>query len=145
MKKGHLNLCNWSLLPLTIIMLASAIQLEATDGKGDAWVWLHIVTGIALTAVALWHLTLHYSSRWEQLFSRKTGSKIKWMTIFLTLTAVTGIIATAQWHPVCLHTHLGAIHGKLGLIFLFLAITHALHYRRYYLALRCRRGSGRGQ
>lgn len=136
MKKKQLKICNWSLILLSVWMLASALQLEITGGESVAWVWIHIMIGIAITAFAIWHLALHYHTRWSRLFTRQTRPKVKFMTLFLALSAITGIIATAQWMSECCHTHLGAIHGKLGFIFLLLAITHGLHYKRYYLKKR---------
>lgn len=133
MKKEQLKICNWSLIPLSVSMLASAVQLEITGGKDAVWMWIHILIGIVLAILIVWHLCLHYSKRWARLFSQQTKPKVKFMTVFLILTAITGIIATFQWYDNRLHTSLGGIHGKLGFIFLFLAITHGLHYKRYYL------------
>ena len=133
MKKEQLKISNWSLIPLSVSMLASAVQLEITEGKDAGWVWTHILIGIALAILIVWHICLHYSKRWAQLFLQQTKPKVKFMTVFLILTAITGIIATFQWYDNRLHTSFGGIHGKLGFIFLFLAITHGMHYKRYYL------------
>lgn len=132
-KNQQLKICNWSLAAFAIVMLASGIQLEITGWEAAAWVWVHIAMGAAMAGVAVWHLWLHYRARWGQLFSRQSRPKVKFMTVFLILTTVTGLIATAQWLPTGVPTHIGGIHGKLGFIFLFLTITHGLHYKQYYL------------
>lgn len=47
MKKiTKLKICNWSLLALTIAILISGIQLEATHSIGLTSVWIHILIAI---------------------------------------------------------------------------------------------------
>ena len=55
-----LKLCNRSLGFLLVVILASGIQLEATSGKYTWSVWAHIIAGILLIAVSLYHIFLHY-------------------------------------------------------------------------------------
>ena len=43
---------------------------------------------------------------------------MKWLTVAGILTAVTGIIATAGPS----HSMIGAVHGKLGFLFILLAV-----------------------
>lgn len=131
-KKNQFKLCNWPLVPLSVAMLASAVQLEATGGRDRAWVWVHIFLGIVITVWCGWHLWLHFHGRWRGLMSRQTRPKVKFMTVFLALSAVTGLAVTPEWYLSNLHTGFGGFHGKLGFIFLFLAITHGLHYKRFY-------------
>ncbi len=51
MKKiTKLKICNWSLLALTIAILISGIQLEATHSIGLTSVWIHILIGVLLWA-----------------------------------------------------------------------------------------------
>jgi len=37
---------DWILLPATIAMLVSSVQLEATAGRCAVWVWVHICIGL---------------------------------------------------------------------------------------------------
>lgn len=132
-KKEQLKPCNWALALLAVLMLASSIQLEATNSQSAIWVWVHLILGIVMTIAVVWHLWLHYRGRWSKLFTRQTKPKVKFMVLFIALTAISGIIATFQWLPEYAHTGIGGLHGKLGFVFLFLAITHGLHYKRFYL------------
>lgn len=43
-----------------LLMLASGIQLEATSGCYAWSVWVHIALGVALIAISVYHIYLHY-------------------------------------------------------------------------------------
>ena len=58
--KHPLKLCDWLLLPVMSLILASGIQLEITGGAGRWTVWVHIALGLVLMALAIWHVYLHY-------------------------------------------------------------------------------------
>lgn len=58
-KPAKLRMCDSWLLVLTVLMLASGIQLEATAGAVAAWVWAHIGLGIILVLCIIWHIRLH--------------------------------------------------------------------------------------
>lgn len=127
----RLKACDKTLGIVLIVMLASGIQLEATSGRYAWTVWAHIALGIVLTALSVWHIYLHY--RWSDWFARfrknrNQSTRILWW-VFL-LTAVTGIIATAVWLAAHEHSHIGAIHGKIGFLMVIVGIIHALGHRR---------------
>lgn len=86
--KKKLKICNIALLALSVLMLASAIQLEVTGGSSVAFVWLHIVVGILFAANIGWHIQLHYRWRnWLKMLWKRT-SVIKWLTATGILTLV---------------------------------------------------------
>lgn len=128
---ARLKLCNRSLGFVLLLILISGVQLEVTSGQYAWSVWTHIVLGILLTALSVYHIFLHYrKSNWFARFAknRKTVTRILWW-VFL-LTAVTGLIATAIWLDCRCHSHLGAIHGKLGFLMVILAVIHALRNKK---------------
>lgn len=124
-----LKICNRSLGFILLLMLASGIQLEATSGQYAWAVWLHIVLGILLTAVSLYHIFLHYrSGNWFARFAknRNITTRILWW-VFL-LTAISGIAATIIWLDGHNHSHFGAIHGKIGFLMVIVATIHAARH-----------------
>lgn len=127
----RLKACDKTLGIVLIVMLASGIQLEATSGRYAWSVWAHIALGIVLTVLSVWHIYLHY--RWSDWFARfrknrHQSTRILWW-VFL-LTAVTGIIATAVWLAAHEHSHIGAVHGKIGFLMVIAGIIHAAGHRR---------------
>lgn len=122
---SKLKLCNRCLGAVLLIMLASGIQLEATAGRYIWSVWAHIIFGTLLIALSLYHIFLHYkSSNWFSRFSknRNITTRILWWTFLLT--AISGIAATVIWLNGHLHSHLGAVHGKIGFLMVLVAILH---------------------
>lgn len=126
-----LKLCNRRLGWLLILTLASAIQLEITSGKYVWSVWVHIALGIALTILSLYHIYLHYRcGNWFSRFAKNkhTVTRILWWTFLLT--TITGIAATVIWLDGYGHSHLGAVHGKIGFLMALTAIIHAIRHRK---------------
>lgn len=126
---ARLRLCNRWLGCTLIIMLASGIQLEATSGKFIWSVWIHIITGIALTVFSFYHIFLHYRlANWFLRFAknRNTATRILWWTFLLT--TISGIAATAIWLAGYNHSHLGAIHGKFGFLMIAVSIVHIVRH-----------------
>lgn len=127
-----LKVCDGWLGRILILILASGIQLEVTSGRYAWSVWVHIVLGIILTVLSCYHIYLHYrTGNWFSRFSKNKNfvTKILWW-IFL-LTSVTGIIATFVWIDGQSHSHIGAVHGKIGFLMVILGIVHAVrHFRK---------------
>lgn len=126
----RLKACDKTLGIVLIVMLASGIQLEATSGRYARSVWAHIALGIVLTALSLWHIYLHYKrGNWFVRFAknRNQSTRILWW-VFL-LTAVTGVMATVVWLAAHEHSHIGAVHGKIGFLMVIVGIIHAAGHR----------------
>lgn len=128
MTKGkRLKICNIALVLLSITILTSSIQLEATHSSGIVWVWLHIIIGTTFMAMIIWHLYLHFQWRsWIRKLRRQKSPVTHWLVIFGLLTLLTGIATFVHWLPTRLHSPIGAIHGKIGFLFIALAIAHTI-------------------
>lgn len=127
----RLKICNRTLGITLLLMLVSGIQLEATSGRYVWTVWLHIILGILLIVLSIYHIYLHYrKSNWFARFAknRNASTRILWW-VFL-LTAVTGIGATISWLADNQHTPLGGVHGKIGFLMVIIAIIHAVRHIR---------------
>lgn len=128
---SRLKICNRTLGITMLLMLVSGIQLEATSGRYIWTVWLHIILGILLIVLSIYHIYLHYrKSNWFARFAknRNASTRILWW-VFL-LTAVTGIGATISWIGHNQHTPLGGVHGKIGFLMVIIAIIHAVRHIR---------------
>lgn len=128
---SRLKLCSRSLGCVLVIMLISGIQLEATSGQYAWSVWLHIVLGILLTILSAYHIFLHYrKSNWFARFAknRNTVTRVLWWAFLLT--AVSGLAATIIWLDGNRHSHLGAIHGKIGFLMVLIATIHVVRHKR---------------
>lgn len=127
----RLKLCNRTLGITLLLMLVTGIQLETTSGRYPWSVWVHIILGILLAVLSLYHIYLHYRrSNWFARFAtnRNASTRILWW-VFL-LTAVTGIASTISWLADNQHTPLGGVHGKIGFLMVIVAIIHAVRHIR---------------
>lgn len=132
-KKTKLKLCDWGLLFLTVVILASGIQLEINPGGANVWVWAHAVIGTMFIFGILWHISLHKSSR-KKVEPRNTNRRNKHalMEGFFLLTLLSGVIATCHWIGTYHHNTIGGIHGKFGFLFIIAVILHIAKHRRFY-------------
>lgn len=130
--KSKLKICNWTLLIFTALMLASALQLEITSGADKTMVWLHIILGSVFMVNICWHLQLHYKWRnWLKALWKRT-TVIKWLTVTAILTLVTGAWAIGEWASTATHSHVGAVHGKIGFLMLVFVIVHMFQKIKFY-------------
>jgi len=131
-KSTKLKICDRGLLPVLVLMLASSVQLEEW-WLGMGFIWTHLALGIVFFALITWHIQLHFNwQKWIDKFRKLKSSVTRWLAIFAALTLLTAIIATIHmfftWH----HSPIGGIHGKLGFIFLFLAIWHIIKRFKFH-------------
>ena len=128
-KKTKLKYCDWSLLFLTIVILASGVQLEINLSGERIWVWLHIAAGILFMIDIFWHLGLHHNRSKIVDTHRK---KHPWLGGFFILTLLSGIIATCYWYDTFIHSTIGGIHGKFGFLMILAVIIHICHHIKFY-------------
>lgn len=126
-----IKLCNRLLGAILFMMLISGIQLEVTSGQYAWSVWLHIILGILLTVLSLYHIFLHYRfGNWFARFAKNRNivTRVLWWAFLLT--AISGMAATVIWLIDHGHSHLGAIHGKIGFLMVIVAIMHIVRHIR---------------
>lgn len=129
---SKIKICDWSLLIFTVLMLASALQLEITSGADKTMVWLHIVLGSVFMANICWHLQLHYKWRnWLKALWKRTPV-IKWLTATSILTSVTGVWAIGEWVSTMTHSPVGAVHGKIGFLMVVFVFVHTFQKIKFY-------------
>lgn len=128
-----LKLCNWTLLIFSVLILASAIQLEASGSRGIVPVWLHVVLGIIFSALVIVHVYLHF--KWKNWFVRfnklkKPVTRILWYLFLATL--ITGIATFVHWLVTWQHSVLGGVHGKIGFVMMAVAIGHIIKRIKFF-------------
>lgn len=125
-------MCDWSLMVAAIIMFASSIQLECW-WLGMTFIWLHIALGITFFALIVWHLQLHFNwQNWAKRLKQQKSHVTKWLAVFGCLTFLTAIIATISMFVTWHHSAIGGWHGKIGFVFIALAIAHMIKRIKFY-------------
>ncbi|MDE6416219.1 MAG: hypothetical protein K2K68_04240 [Duncaniella sp.] len=131
-KTDKLKICDWTLAGLLPVVLASSIQLEATDGGGTGWMIVHVIVASAFMCTILWHIYLHFQwKKWLVKFAKqKIATRILWWLYVLTL--LSGIAAFIHRLIEINHGPLGGIHGKIGFLMIAFAIGHTLKRIKFF-------------
>ena len=142
-KKNQFKVCNWCLLALTVIALASGIVLECLHGEPwlgiscEVFTWLHIIACVCFMVLTLWHLWLHWrkvSEWWQRIVSHHSPG-FKLTALFFLLTFLTGLVCIPLWIR-CGHVGIGGWHGKLGFIAIILLLPHIKRHWYWYAGKR---------
>lgn len=132
-KIKKLKISNWTLLIIYILTLVSSLQLEIAGNASRLWVILHLIVATSFLAVIIWHIYLHFRwDNWRRLLKGKKKGILKWMSIFCLLVILSAVIATIDWYIKGVHTGPGAIHGKIGFIFLIAVVIHLIKHSGFY-------------
>lgn len=132
-KIKKLKISNWTLLIIYILTLVSSLQLETAGNASRLWVILHLIVATSFLAVIIWHIYLHFRwDNWRRLLKGKKKGILKWMSIFCLLVILSAVIATIDWYIKGVHTGPGAIHGKIGFIFLIAVVIHLIKHSGFY-------------
>lgn len=134
MTKGEkLKQCDWMLVFATTFILASGIQLEATDSRSITWVWIHVIIGCLFFANIIWHLYLHFGWKsWVQRLRKQKSPVTRCLAVFALLAIISAIVALFHWVGIYIHSPIGGIHGKIGFVFLALAIGHTVKRIKFF-------------
>lgn len=138
MKKiTKLRICDRSLLFLTVVILASGLQLEFTHSSQTAWVWIHIVLGLTFAAGIIWHLALHPAALKAPRPGRRKGQggglNHPVLSILFFLMLLSGIVAACHWTAAFTHSPIGGVHGKIGFVFIIAVMVHIFRKRFFFL------------
>lgn len=129
----QLKICNWSLVFLTILTLASSIQLEASRDAGIGPVWFHIIVALLFVAFIIFHIKLHFQwKNWFSKFSKLKSPVTRILWWFFLFTALSGLISLVMWIHVPAHYHFGAVHGKIGFVMIAIAIGYTIKRIKFF-------------
>ena len=132
-KRLQLKFCNWTLLFLMIVTLASSIQLEATDSRSTTFVWLHAIIASVFIGFVVYHIKLHFGwNRWFFKFSKlkSLDTRILWWITLITI--ISAIIAFVHWITASTHSPIGGVHGKIGFLMILVAIIHTIRRAAFF-------------
>lgn len=133
MKKANLKTINFLLVILLIPTIASSIILECLDGgdtraiSNSRLILIHILVATALMLLSYWHIKLHFGplGNWKSRIC-KTKRQNRWLLTISAITLLTGIAATAVYFLTGNHNIIGAVHGKIGYVAIFIMLLHLL-------------------
>ena len=139
-KKTQSRICNWSLLVLAILMLASGIQMEASFGADflglsfPVYMVFHVIIATLMTAAVIWHIWLHFKwKEWVKRFSALKRKDTKILAVVAALVLVSGIVALmVLLFNGMQHHGIGGLHGKIGFGFVALGIYHIIRRLWFY-------------
>lgn len=132
-KAAKLKLCNWSLLISAILILASAIQLEAIHSGNRFWVWIHVAIGMVFSALVYIHIHLHFgSSNWFARFSKLKSVVTRILWWLMLLTVASGVTAFVHWLISQEHSPICGVHGKIGFLMILIAAGHTLKRFKFF-------------
>lgn len=136
-KNQQLRLCNASLMIVAFFMLISSIQMEALawdslwEMSFETLTFIHAGIGIIMFLLVVWHLHLHFGNFGLKMWAtklQKSPRLTKSLAIFGTLTLTSGIFILAYMLVYFEHNLVGAIHGKIGFVFIALCVIHIHKY-----------------
>lgn len=132
-KAEKLRLCDTLLAVSSVAILLSAIQLEATGGSTALWVWLHAAIGALFFANVGWHLYLHFGwNSWVQRLRKQKSPATRLLAVLALLTFISTFVALFHYIGTRIHSVPGAVHGKIGFLFLLIAIGHTVKRIRFF-------------
>ena len=134
MKKiTKLKICNRVLLLATAAILASGIQLEASDCGTEGAVWIHIAVGLLFFALVAEHIYLHFGrSNWFARFHKQKNQYTRVLWWVALAAFISGITACAHWLLSFSHSPLGGMHGKIGFLMILLSAGHIIKRFKFF-------------
>ena len=140
MTKGEkLRLCNWTLLVLLFPLTITSVVLEASGGEAvggvdfGVLVWLHVVFAVLMFGFVGFHLYLHLGTNgWRSKISKLKSGVTRNLIKIAALMVVLSVATLVVWCICGRHTTLGGIHGKIGFLFLIIAIGHTLKRKAWF-------------
>ena len=133
-KSNRLKICNVALMIVAIFMLISSIQMEALAGDSllgisfESLTFIHAGIGMTMFGLVAWHLYLHFgNSSWIAKLGQ-SPRLTKFLAIFGATTLASGIFILIYMLKYFEHNLVGAIHGKIGFVFIALCGIHIYKY-----------------
>ncbi len=138
-RKQKLKVCNLWLLGVAVLTLASSLQMEICGGEGVGslsfllMMCLHCFVGSMMLILIILHLYLHFGTQnWFSKIKCLKSVPTKCLCVVFSAMIVLSIMALLHVLPQMVHTTVGAVHGKVGFLFLLLCIGHCLKRRKFF-------------
>lgn len=134
-----LKYCNWALLFVLLVVTVSSIQMEISGGNDFlgipfvAIVLIHVFFSSMMLVLVFYHLYLHFGNkRWKEKISKLRSPVSRMLVWIALLTAISSLIALFHWIVAPEHSLVGAIHGKIGFLFLIISIGHIVKRIKWF-------------
>lgn len=131
-KKSKMKVCNFSLMAVAVLTLASSIQMEVCGGEGlwgfsfSTLMYLHCILGTLMFILVVEHLYLHFGiTKWGTKF-KGLKKQTKGLCAIFAILLVVSIVAFVRTKILPVHSLTGAVHGKIGFLFLICCIGHTV-------------------
>lgn len=129
-KVSTFKVCNLLLMTFAVLSLASSIQMEACGGKSlfgfpfATWMYLHCILGTLMFILVIEHLYLYFGKR--NWITKVKGLKrqTKWLCVIFVILLFISIVAFIRTMIFTTHSPIGAVHGKIGFLFMLFCIRH---------------------
>ena len=127
-----------ALLLVAIVVLVSSIQMEVTGGEPFmgmsfmTYTILHIVLAVSMMLLIAYHLYLHFNwKNWIEKLRQTPKKQTRVLAVLAGLVLLTGVASLVDFMIHLQHTPLGGLHGKIGFIFMIIAIGHTLKRKKF--------------
>ncbi len=132
-KITKLKICNSALIITAVLALASSVQMEVCGGSGiaglsfPALIWIHCASSTLMFLCVFLHLRLHFGTRnWISKIKRLPKSPTRILCVLFAIMIITSLLALVHTVPQFTHNPVGAIHGKIGFLFLIFCMAHTV-------------------
>ena len=135
-----LRACNFCLMAVGVLTLVSSIQMEVCEGKGalglsfDNWMYLHCVLGTGMFALVIAHMYLHFGKCNWLAKIKKLRMQTRWLCIVFAILLAFSVVVFIRTVVFTSHSLIGAVHGKIGFLFLLFCIGHTAKRWKWFRA-----------
>ena len=132
-KKRNLKVCNLCLIAVATMVLVSSVQMEICGGKGvgelsfSTMMYIHSFLGILMFVIVGYHLYLHLGKKhWITKVSKLSDRHTKWLCVVFAIMLILSTFVFVHVHLLMEHSIIGAVHGKIGFLFLAFCVGHTV-------------------
>lgn len=132
-KITKLKICNSTLIVTGVLTLASSVQMEVCGGSSIAGIsfptlmCVHFASGTLMFLCVFLHLHLHFGTRnWLSKIKRLPKRPTRILCVLFAIMIITSLLALVHTVPQFTHNPVGAIHGKIGFLFLIFCMAHTV-------------------
>ncbi len=137
-KRNLLRACDITLVVVSVLILASSIQMEASAGMPwhgipfVVYMTIHVLLACLMMGLVVYHLYLHFGWKaWVNKIKNLPKKPTKWLSVVAAMTLLTGVAALVVLLINMHHTSLGGVHGKIGLLMLAIVIGHTIKRAKF--------------
>lgn len=119
-------------MAVAVLTLASSIQMEVCGGEGlwgfsfPSLMYLHCILGALMFVLVIEHIYLHFGKSNYLAKAKNLKMQTKWLCIVFMILFASSVVVFVRIILLPVHSTIGAVHGKIGLLFLLFCIGHTV-------------------